>query len=144
MTFYKREGRAMIAIQGMSINLLAVFVAWIVHIAMGLIWFRPELFGNTWSTLTGKELKPAPNWIIPGFLGHLSMIIVLVVLIKLTQSANGLGGVLVGLLAWIGFVVPMEIGELVWEKIPFKLFLIRIGNQFFGITVSGFILGAWQ
>ena len=42
-----------------GINYLAVLVAWIVHIVMGLIWFRPELFGNEWSKLTGKELKPA-------------------------------------------------------------------------------------
>jgi hypothetical protein len=51
---------------------------------------------------------------------------------------------LVGLLGWIGFVVPLETGELIWEKIPFKLFLIRIGNQFVGMGISGFILGAWQ
>jgi len=72
------------------------------------------------------------------------MILVLVVLIKLTHSTNGLSGLLIGLLSWIGFIVPMEIGELVWEKIPFKLFLLRTGNQFIGIAVSGFILGAWQ
>jgi hypothetical protein len=127
-----------------DINLLAVFVAWIIHIAMGLIWFRPELFGNQWSTLTGKELKPAFKWIVPGFIGHLLMIIVLVLLIKLTHSNNGINGMLIGLLAWIGFVVPMETGELVWEKIPFRLFLLRTGNQFLGLAVSGFILGAWQ
>jgi hypothetical protein len=53
-------------------------------------------------------------------------------------------GLFIGLLVWIGFIVPMEIGELVWEKIAFKLFLLRVGNQFLGISVSGFILGAWQ
>ncbi|MCX6121749.1 MAG: DUF1761 domain-containing protein [Ignavibacteriales bacterium] len=134
----------MMNFQFTDINLLAVFVAWIVHIAMGLIWFRPELFGNEWSRLTGKELKPASQWIIPGFIGHLMMIFVLVILIKLTNSSNGMSGMLIGLLAWIGFIVPMEVGELVWEKIPFKLFLIRIGNHFLGFAVSGFILGAWQ
>jgi hypothetical protein len=127
-----------------NINLIAVFVAWLIHIAMGLIWFRPGLFGNEWSKLTGKELKPASNWSIPGFIGHLIMIFVLAFLIRLTNSNNGLSGLFIGLLAWIGFIVPMEIGELVWEKIPFKLFLIRIGNQLIGIAVSGFILGAWQ
>jgi hypothetical protein len=42
-----------------DINYLAVLVAWIVHIAMGLIWFHPNLFGKEWSRLTDKELKPA-------------------------------------------------------------------------------------
>lgn len=134
----------MINFQFTDINFLAVFVAWIIHTAIGLIWFRPNLFGNEWSKATGKELKPATKWIIPGFVGHLIMIFVLVILIKLSGITNGPGGMLIGLLAWIGFIVPMEIGELVWEKIPFRLFLMRIGNQLIGISVSGFILGVWQ
>jgi hypothetical protein len=127
-----------------DINLYAVFVAWIIHTVSGLLWFQPKLFGNEWSKLTGKELKPAKNWIFPGLMGHLAMIFVLVIIIKIASINNGLGGLLVGFLGWIGFIVPMEIGELIWEKIPFRLFLIRIGNQFVGIGISSFILGAWQ
>ena len=127
-----------------AINYLAVLVAWIVHIVMGLIWFRPELFGKEWSKLTGKELTPAKKWLVPGLIGHLLMIFVLVILIKLTNANTGLSGMLIGLLMWIGCVVPMESGELVWEKIPFRLFLLRTGNQLAGMAVSGFILGAWQ
>jgi hypothetical protein len=127
-----------------DINLVAVFVAWIIHTASGLIWFQPKLFGIEWSRLTGKELKPAKNWIIAGLAGHLVMIFVLVIFIKLANINNGSGGLLVGLLCWIGFIVPLEIGELIWERIPFRLFLIRIRNQFVGIGISGFILGAWQ
>jgi hypothetical protein len=127
-----------------DVNYLAVLVAWIVHIVMGLIWFRPELFGNEWSRLTGKELKPAKKWLVPGLIGHLLMIFVLVILIKLTNANTGFSGMFIGILTWIGFVVPMESGELVWEKTPFRLFLLRTGNQLIGIAVSGFILGAWQ
>jgi hypothetical protein len=127
-----------------DINLYAVIVAWIIHITSGLLWFQTKVFGNEWSKLTGKELKPAKKWLIPGLVGHLAMVFVLVIIIKMANIGNGLGGLLVGLLCWIGFIVPMEIGELIWEKIPFRLFLIRIGNQFVGIGISGFILGAWQ
>jgi hypothetical protein len=127
-----------------EINLAAVVVAWFVHIVLGLLWFQPKLFGNEWSKLTGQDLKPSSTWIVPGIIGHLLMILVLVFLIKLTNADNGLSGVLIGLMAWIGFIVPMEIGELIWEKNPFRLFLIRIGNQLLGIAVSAYILGAWQ
>jgi len=125
-----------------DINLYAVFIAWIIHTVSGLLWFQPKLFGNEWSKLTGKELTPAKKWLIPGLVGHLAMVFVLVIIINLANIGNGLGGLLVGLLCWIGFVVPLEIGELIWEKIPSKLFLIRIGNQFIGMGISGFILGA--
>jgi hypothetical protein len=127
-----------------SVNYLAVLVAGMVHVLLGLIWFRPELFGKEWSKLTGKELKPAKKWLLPGLIGHLLMVFVLLVLIKLAGANSGEGGMAIGLLAWIGFVVPLESGELVWEKIPFRLFLLRTGNQFVGMAVSGFILGAWQ
>jgi hypothetical protein len=127
-----------------EINLYAVFVTWIIHTVTGLIWFQSKLFGNEWSRLTGKELNPAKKWIIPGLAGHLVMVFVLVIIIKLASINSGTGGLIVGLLCWIGFIVPMEIGELIWEKIPFRLFLIRIGNQFVGMGISGFILGAWQ
>ena len=127
-----------------DINLFAVLVAWIIHIVSGLIWFQPKLFGNEWSKLTGKELKPAKKWLVPGLVGHLEMVLVLITIIKMANLDNGPGGLFAGLLCWTGFVVPLETGELIWEKIPFRLFLIRIGNQFFGLGISGFILGAWQ
>jgi Protein of unknown function (DUF1761) len=127
-----------------DINFLAVFTAWIIHTVSGLIWFQPRLFGNEWSKLTGKDLNPAKKWLIPGLIGHLVMVFVLVIIIKMANIDSGPGGLLVGLLGWIGFVVPLETGELIWEKIPFRLFLLRIGNQFVGMSISGFILGAWQ
>ena len=127
-----------------DINLYAVLAAWIFHTVSGLVWFQPMLFGNEWSMLTGQELSPAKKWLIPGLIGHLAMVFVLVLFIKMANIDSGLGGLLIGLLCWIGFVVPLEIGELIWEKIPFRLFLIRIGNQFIGMSFSGFILGAWQ
>jgi hypothetical protein len=131
-------------VQLASLNYLAVFVAWVVHIILGLIWFSPGLFGKEWSKLTGKEMKPAINWMVPMLIGHLAMVFVLLILIKLASINNGIGGLAIGLLTWAGFVVPIEMGELVWEKIPFKLFLLRTGNQLIGIAAVGYILGAWQ
>ena len=127
-----------------NLNLLAIFLAWLVHIVLGLIWFSPKLFGNQWTKLTGKDLKPDSKWIVPGLLGHLLMVFVLIFLIKIANIQHGSGGLVIGLLAWIGFIVPLETGELVWERIPLRLYLIRISNQFIGLAASGFILGAWQ
>jgi hypothetical protein len=127
-----------------DLNFLAIIIAWLVHIVLGLIWFRPKLFGNLWSKLTGKELKPDSKWLFPGLLGHLFMVFVLIFIIKIADIQNGPGGLVIGLLGWIGFIVPLEAGELIWERIPFRLFLIRIGNQFIGLAISGFILGTWQ
>jgi hypothetical protein len=126
------------------INFAAVFVVWIVHIIMGLVWFHRRLFGTLWTRLTGRDLEPAAPWIVPGFLGHLAMAFVLAALIELAQAHTAAGGMIIGLMACAGFIIPMEIGELVWERIPFRLFLLRTGNQAAGLAVSGLIYGAWR
>jgi len=127
-----------------DINLWAVLVAGIVHMVLGLVWFLPRFFGKDWEELTGKEMKPAPQWIWAGILAHLVMALVLAAIIYLANATDVIGGIVVGLLVCIGFVVPLEVGELVWEKNPFKLFMIRVGNQLVGLSVAGIILAVWR
>lgn len=127
-----------------KINLLAVLVAGVIHMVIGLVWFQRWAFGNAWTRLTGKSLTPAYRWIAAGVIAHQVMTFVLAVIVVLAGATTALGGVVVGVMAWLGFVVTMLVGELIWEKIPFRLFLIRIGNQLVGFIVSGAILAVWR
>jgi hypothetical protein len=127
-----------------DLNLLAVLVAGIIHIAGGLIWFQPKIFGSAWAKLTGKDLTPAFPWIPAGIIGHLVMALVLALIVKLSGAQTAFDGAIIGVMTWAGFIVPLEIGELIWEKIPFKLFLIRVGNQFFGFIITGILLAVWK
>lgn len=127
-----------------GINLWAVLIAGIVHTVIGLVWFMPKLFGNSWVELTGKEMKPAGRWIPAGLIGHQVMAFVLALIINLANVTNVVGGVVVGILVCLGFMATLEIGELIWEKIPFKLFLIRVGNQLVGLASAGAILAIWR
>ncbi len=127
-----------------QLNWFAVLVAGIVHLVSGLIWFQPKIFGAEWSKLTGKSLNPAVKWIPAGIIAHMIMSVVLALIIYLADATDVLSGILVGVLAWIGFIVPILTGELIWEKIPFKLFLIRIANQLVGFCITGAILAVWR
>lgn len=127
-----------------NINLWAVLVAGIVHTLIGLIWFMPKFFGNAWIELTGKEMKPASRWIPAGLIGHQVMAFVLAVIVNLANVTNVAGGMVVGILVCLGFMATLEIGELIWEKIPFKLFMIRVGNQLVGLSFTGAILAVWR
>lgn len=127
-----------------GINLLAVLVAGIVHTVISLIWFMPKFFGNTWVELTGKELKPANRWIPAGLIGHQMIAFVLALIVNLANVTSAIGGVVVGILVCLGFMATLEIGELIWEKIPFKLFVIRIGNELIGLGSAGAILAVWR
>lgn len=127
-----------------QVNYLAVVVAGVSHMAVGLVWFSRHLFGDMWMQLTHQDLTPARAWLPVAAVGHLAIALVLAILMAVAGVTTILGGLTVAWLAWLGFVVTLEIGELVWEKIPFRLFLIRVGNHFVALTVAGLILAAWR
>lgn len=127
-----------------AINPFAVLAAGITHLVLGLIWFQPKLFGNDWVKLTGKDLNPAFRWIPAGIIGHLVNSLVLALIVNLANATTAVEGVIVGIIVCMGFIVPLEIGELVWEKIPFRLFMIRVGNQLVGFSIACIILAVWR
>jgi hypothetical protein len=127
-----------------SINILAVLVAAIVHMATGLIWFQPKVFGDAWSKLAKADLKPSSRWLPVGLVGHLLIALVLAIIINLAGATTVVEGLFIGILIWLGFIVTLEIGELIWEKIPFNLFLIRVGNHLIALGLAGIILAVWR
>ncbi len=44
----------------------------------------------------------------------------------------------------LGFIVTLEAGKLVWEKIPFKLFLISIGGHLGTLSLAAAVLALWR
>jgi hypothetical protein len=127
-----------------NINYLAVLVAGICHMVTGLIWFNFKFFGKQWTELTKQELKPAQKWIIAAIIGHQAIALVLAAVIYLANATTALEGIAVAIVIWLGFIVTLEIGELVWEKIPFRLFIIRIGNHLVALSIAGIILAIWR
>ena len=127
-----------------NINWLAVLVAWMAHVVISLVWFQPAFFGTAWVELSGKELKPATRWIPAGLAAHLVGVLALAVITNLAYATTLLEGIALGLLVSIGFVGTMLAGELVWEKIPFRLFLIRLGDQLLTFSLAGAILALWR
>ena len=127
-----------------NFNWLAVFVCWVAHVVISLVWFQPIFFGKAWVSLSGKEMKPATQWFPVGLLAHLICIIALAVIINLANARTIFEGVAFGLLVSIGFIGAMLGGELVWEKIPFRLFLIRLGDQILTLSLAGAILAIWR
>lgn len=127
-----------------NLNWLAVVVCWIAHVAISLAWYQPIFFGKAWVKLSGREMKPATQWIPAGFLAHLVCIIALAVIIDLADAKTILEGAALGVLVSIGFIGAILGGELVWEKIPFQLFLIRLGDQVLTLGFAGAILAIWK
>lgn len=127
-----------------NVNFLAVLVAGFVHMALGLMWHRPAFFGKQWVELTKREMKPARRWIPAGVIGHQLIALLVAVVVCLANATTVVDGAAVALLIWIGSIVPLEIGEVIWEKIPVRLAAIRIGYHAAALSTAGIILAAWR
>jgi hypothetical protein len=127
-----------------QINYWAVAVAALAHMLVGLVWFAKPVFGKTWMDVTGRDLTPARSLIPVAIVGHLTIALVLALILDFAGVTTVIDGIGVGLLVWLGFIVTMEIGELVWERIPFRLFLLRVGNHAVALSVAAAILTVWR
>ncbi len=127
-----------------AVNYLAVVAAGVAHMLVGLVWYTRRLFGEQWMALTHATLTPATQWLPVAAVGHLVIALVLAILIRFAGGPSLTAGLVVGVLVWLGFVVTLEIGELVWEKIPFRLFLMRAGEHLVALSLAGAILGLWR
>ncbi len=66
-----------------------------------------------------EELESSGQLDTAGIIAHLVMSVVLALIISLDNATDVLSVILIGILAWIGFIVPILTGELIREKTPF-------------------------
>jgi hypothetical protein len=129
----------------MSINYLAVLVAAIVNMAVGALWYSPALFAKPWMKLTAKKDMGSPG---PGYaLSTLGSLLIAFFLadFAVKTSTTGFGrGLVLGLLAWIGFVATTYAASYVFEGRPLKLYALNVGYYLVTFMLMGGIVAAWH
>ncbi len=130
----------------MSINWLAIIVAAIVKFAIGAGWFT-VLFGKQWRALQGVPEGAPPTGLaqamVVQIIGDLIMAYILARFIEHYAVGGIGGGILIGFMAWLGFVATIMSGQIFYEKKPPMLIAINAAYQLVGIVVMGAIIGAW-
>ncbi|MFB3812584.1 MAG: DUF1761 domain-containing protein [Terriglobales bacterium] len=132
-----------------KINLIAVFVAAVVHFGLGAAWFT--VFAQPWiagTRMTPEEVQGAQQTMspLPYFVALLcNLVIAYAIAWVLAQLAtqNVLRGIAVG--AVLGFVMAAAmITEFAFERRPSSFNLIAAGYPFVGAIIMGAIVGAWR
>ncbi|PIS01171.1 MAG: hypothetical protein COT84_03685 [Chlamydiae bacterium CG10_big_fil_rev_8_21_14_0_10_35_9] len=127
-----------------QIDLLSVFIAAIVYMLIGWLWYSPWFFGKTWLKLS--HIKSDKNKMgLAFFLGFINAVFIsffLALLLGFLRVNTALDGFFVGFGVWLGFVVTTQFSSVIWAKQSFRLFLINIGCWFFSFIFMGGILGA--
>jgi hypothetical protein len=138
-----------------SINYWAVLVAGIASMAVGFVWYG-ILFRKQWMSLMNftlesmREMKMSANKAyLLQFIASLVMAWVLAHLIQLKimyliDLSPFQAGLYASVGAWLGFVVPVTLGVVLWENKPWKLWLINASNYLVALVVMGIILSLWS
>ena len=139
------------------INYLAVIAAAISNMVLGFLWYGP-LFGKTWSALmswgemTPEKMKEMQKKMMPGyaisFVGALLMAFVLSHALVFASAYLNESGVWAGLQTgfwnWLGFVVPVTVGVVIWDGKPWKLWILTNAYWVISLMVMGVILAVWM
>lgn len=125
-----------------------ILVAAIAQVVIGSLWYGP-LFGNTWMKLSGikkpkvinsqmkKHMMASYIWM---FISSIVMAYVLKVVILQFPFASATGVAITAFIVWIGFIAPVQLGMVLWEGKPFKLYAINVLYYLVALIVSALIL----
>ena len=129
------------------IHFFPILVAAIAKMAIGALWYSPALFLRPWFNLSGvteKQMKEGmAKALAVEFVGSLLMAFVLVHAIRYAGASTVSQGMAVGSFSWLGFVAVVTIGNVTYERKPFKLFLLINGYLLISLLVMGAILAVW-
>jgi hypothetical protein len=130
------------------VNFLAVFVAALANYVIATVWYA-VLFGGVWKKLTGiSNMKPMPMNTVLVFIGSLILSYVLLHSIVFgntyTQMSGAAGGLMGGFFNWLGFIAPVTLTNVIYEKRSWKLWLLDNAFWLVSLLVMGVILSVWQ
>jgi hypothetical protein len=135
-----------------DVSLWAIIIAAVASMIAGSFWYSPLFFGNAWVKLMGFTKKDVDRAKKNGmtklyfttFVGSIVMAYVLAYLIVITQSYGLDQGIKLGAIVWLGFIVPVLLGSVLWDGKPVNLFLINIGYWLVNLEIMGAILSSWN
>jgi len=135
---------------GNHINILAVLACGVASLVIGSIWYGP-LFGKAWAGYTGwteEKVKTIPasrmaRTYVLQFIAAAITALALDLLAWSVGSGGSVNGVVLGLLAGVGFSAMAFATTHLFEHKPIGLWLIVSGYQVVYTVVAAIIITSW-
>lgn len=132
------------------INYWAILGAAVSMMVVGSLWYGP-IFGKPWMKLAGiskESQKDEKGLSMPAAMGLMfvcALVIsdVLAHLIVATAAQTEGDALMLAFWAWLGFIVPTFASFVLFERRPFKLYLINIGQYLVSFAAAAIILAHW-
>jgi hypothetical protein len=135
--------------------MMAVIVAAIAGIGLGSLWYGP-LFGKQWMKIMGiskgkMDAAMKQKMMMSYFLTFIASIIMIYVLAHsmifaavYTNSSGASAAFMSAFWNWLGFIVPVTLGAVLWDGKPWKLFAINGGYWLAQLLLASMILSYWM
>jgi len=132
-----------------QINFWAVLVAAMASFLVGWLWYGP-LFGKQWMKLndfTPEKLReggglPMPFIMIVNYVATVLAAFSIAMFIGAESDMSF--GIFAGLMIAIFWIGTSRLNDVLYERQPFKLYLINLGYNVVIYLIMGAVLGAWH
>jgi len=121
----------------------------IAAMVIGMFWYSPKGFGKSWMMLIGmtpEKIKNPSNGVsmpvgmLLGFAASVIKVAVLAGIISVLAPAAITGALFIGGMVWFGFFMTNDIGVVLWEMRPWKLFFINTAYNLVMLLVASAII----
>jgi hypothetical protein len=131
-----------------GVNYLAVVLAAVVTLVIGFIWYSPRVFGTRWMAYLGTTQaqlgNPGPTGMAVGIVASLINAWVLAVLSLNLGGKTLTDGIMLGVLAWLGFMATITAAQISFEKKPWGLWVLNNAHNLLVQVIMGAIVTAWR
>lgn len=140
---------------GVPFNWAALATATVAGIILGFLWYGP-LFGKQWIKLAGIDVNAMNAKMKNGMAGTYVLMVLgtfLMAFVMLHDVVFGaaflnISGVTAGVQAafwnWLGYIVPVTLGVVLWEGKSWSLWFLNAGYYLVSMIMMGVILAVWQ
>ncbi|MDO8514193.1 MAG: DUF1761 domain-containing protein [bacterium] len=131
-----------------TVTFWPILAAGVASVLIGWVWYHPRVFGRAWMRAanlspevveSGKKKMP-----LLAFVGLLASMLVAWIMNSLGQKIgifDWVGAVFdLALWLWLGFVAPVLLGSVLWERKPLKYYGINAGYWLVSFIVMAVIL----
>ena len=133
-----------------DINLWAILASGVAGVVLGMVWYAPAVFGNRWMKLAGvteadmeSGKKHMPKMAFVAFVAAIVLAWVMAHF-AIVWGAFTVGSALeLGFWIWLGFMVPVHLSPVLWERKSIMYFVINAGYWLATTLVTAIIVSLW-
>lgn len=128
-----------------DLNWLAVIVATLAYFVIGYLWYADFAFGKQYRAAIGQgdDAAPDPVAIVVNLLAWFVAAVALGLVAKAIGADSWSDGLVLGLVAGVGFVFTHQLSDILYAKRPQSLLWVSGAYSIIGFAVMGIILGSW-